>query len=344
MMHAPANEVAMASTVPTSPYKPGNVANSNPGSAQPTPYGTTAAPQAYGSQQTSRSGQTAVYGEDIHTVQPGETVASIALRYGYTSAKFREINEIGSNEIVRIGQQLKTTSCNCPVQEVAPASYGQPADAPQSYEQPAATPQAYGQQAPAPQAYGQPAAPAPQAYGNQPAANQPATQAYRTPQGYQAPQASPVPATSSPQAPAPTTITNNPNFGQVVPNASAPPSSTMGQLESRGNSAPQAQPTTNPATYNAYPAPATSPTQYQAPAPNQYQSPKPVPNAYGGTPVGVNTQPAVQPSNRAFHLVQEGESLFSISRRYGITTEQLRAFNKLGNGSVIVPFQKLYVN
>ena len=110
----------------------------------------------------------------------------------------------------------------------------------------------------------------------------------------------------------------------------------MGQLESRGNSAPQAQPTTNPATYNAYPAPAT--------APSQYQSPNPVPNAYGGTPVGVNTPPAVQPSNRAFHLVQEGESLFSISRRYGITTDQLRSLNKLDNGSVIVPFQKLYVN
>jgi LysM repeat protein len=321
MMNVPANEVAMAPTVPTTSYNPGNVANSNPGAAQPTPYGTAPATQAYGSQQTSRSGQTAVYGEDIHTVQPGETVASIALRYGYTSAKFREINEIGSNEIVRIGQQLKTTNCNCPVPEAAPAQ---------------TNPASYGQQTPAPQAYGQQQTPAPQAYGNQPATNQPATPAYRTPQGYQAPQASPVPATSSPQAPSATTITNNPNFGQVVPNASAPPSSTMGQLESRGNSAPQAQPTTNPATYNAYPAPAT--------APSQYQSPNPVPNAYGGTPVGVNTPPAVQPSNRAFHLVQEGESLFSISRRYGITTDQLRSLNKLDNGSVIVPFQKLYVN
>ena len=118
----------------------------------------------------------------------------------------------------------------------------------------------------------------------------------------------------------------------------------MGQLEARGN-APAAQPTTNPATYNAYPAPASAPNQYQAPnpAPTQYQSPNPVPNAYG-TPVGVNTQPAAQPNNRAFHLVQEGESLYSISRRYGITTDQLRALNRLDGGSVIVPFQKLYVN
>ena len=308
-MTVSANEVAMASTVPY-----------NPGAAQATPYATTAASQAYGFQQTARSSQAAVYGEDVHTVQPGETVASIALRYGYTSAKFREINEIGSNEVVRIGQQLKTTDCNCPVPEVAPA---------------VTSPASYGQPAAAPQSYGQPAA-APQSYGNQPAANQPTAQAYRTPDGYQAPQASPVPATSTAKAPAPARINNNPNFGMVVPNASAPPSSTMGQLESRGPTAPQAQPTTSPATYNPYLAPATAPTQYQ--------SPNPVPNAYGGTPVGVNTPPAAQPNNRSFHLVQEGESLFSIARRYGITTDQLRALNKLDNGSVIVPFQKLYVN
>lgn len=330
---APANAVALApnTTVPTVPYNAGSVANSNPGAAQPTPYNGTATPQAYGTQQTARDGQTAVYGEDTHMVQPGETVASIALRYGYTSAKFREMNDLGPNEVVRIGQQLKTTNCNCPVQEVAPApaAYGQPAATPQAYGQPAATPQAYGQQANVPN---------PQAYGNQEAGTQPATQAYRTPQGYQAPQAGPVPAVNTPKVPSPATITNNPNFGQVVPNASAPPSSTMGQLEARGNPTPAAPRTNtvpNPATYNSYPAPASAPTQYQ--------SPNPVPNAYG-TPVGVNTQPAAQPNNRSFHLVQEGESLFSISRRYGITTDQLRKLNNLDNGSVIVPFQKLYVN
>ncbi|TXF91255.1 LysM peptidoglycan-binding domain-containing protein [Neolewinella aurantiaca] len=333
-MSVPANEVAMAPapTVPTTPYNAGNVAYSNPGAAQPTPYSTTpATPQAYGAQQTARSGQAAVYGENLHIVQPGETVASIALRYGYTSAKFREMNDIGANEVVRIGQQLKTTDCNCPVQEAAPAEA-----APAAYGQPAATPQSYSQPAATPQAYGQPATASPQAYGNESGTAQPATPAYRTPQGYQAPQSAPVPATTTPKVAAPTTITNNPNFGQVVPNASAPPSSTMGQLEARGSTAPAAQPTNaNPATYNAYPAP--------APAPTQYQSPNPVPNAYG-TPVGVNTQPAAQPTNRAFHLVQEGESLYSIARRYGITTNQLRALNNLDNGSVIVPFQKLYVN
>ncbi|MEM9528505.1 MAG: LysM peptidoglycan-binding domain-containing protein, partial [Bacteroidota bacterium] len=106
-------------TVPTLPYNPGAVANSNPGAAQPTPYGggTVAAPQAYG--ETPKEGGAAVYGEDLHTVQPGETVASIALKHGFTSAKFREINGLGPNEFVKVGARLKTTDCNCPAPPAA---------------------------------------------------------------------------------------------------------------------------------------------------------------------------------------------------------------------------------
>ncbi|WP_020571925.1 LysM peptidoglycan-binding domain-containing protein [Neolewinella persica] len=330
------NAVALNPTVPTIPYNAGPVANSNPGAAQPTPYGTSpAAPVAYGSSaQTPRSGQTAVYGEDIHIVQPGETVASLALKYGFTSAKFREMNELGPNDIAQVGAQLKTSDCNCPAPvpvtpSAEPAAYGNQPPATQGYGQPAAVPQSYGQPAVAtPQAYGQATTPAP------------TPQAYRTPEGYQAPQTAPVPAMTTPQAPAQMTITNNPNFGQFVPNAAAPPSATMGQLEGRGTAAPDVS---NPATYNARPAPATAP----AAAPNtyQYNSPQPVPNAYG-TPVGATAPPATQQpaANRAFHLVQEGESLFSISRRYGLTTDQLRTLNNLDAGGVIVPFQKLYVN
>jgi LysM repeat protein len=329
------NATALNPTVPTRPYNAGPIATSNPGAAQPTPYGTSpATPQAYNN---TRGGQTAVYGEDIHIVQPGETVASVALKYGFTSAKFREMNELGPKDIAQVGAQLRTSDCNCPAPALPPiAPTTEPAA---DGNQAPTTPQAYGQPAATTtQAYGQPAVATPQAYGQ---ANTPATtpQAYRTPEGYQAPQTAPVPASTTPQVPAPTTITNNPNFGQFVPNASAPPTATMGQLEGRGTAAPTVS---NPATYNARPAPATAP----ATGPNTYQSasPQPVPNAYG-TPVGATAPPVTQPAaNRSFHLVQEGESLFSISRRYGLTTDQLRALNKLDAGGVIVPFQKLYVN
>ncbi len=318
-------EVPLSATVPTLPYNAGIVANSNPGAAQPTPYnGGVATPKAYGT--APQTGQAAVYGEDVHIVQPGETVASLALKYGFTAAKFREMNELGPNDIAQVGQQLKTSACNCPALP-EPAAYGNAPATPQSYGQPAATTTpAYNQPAPA-------ATPQPYGAGTIPAAS---PQAYRTPEGYRAPQTSPVPAATTPAAPTPMLITNNPNFGRVVEGASAPPTATMRELESRGNAAPA--PTTNPGSYNAYPAP--------APAPNSYQSssPQPVPNAYG-TPVGANAPQTAQPTAaRVYHLVQEGESLFAIARRYDLTTDQLRALNNLERGSVIVPFQKLYIN
>lgn len=51
---------------------------------------------------------------DYHTVRPGETVASIALKYGFTEDKFREINNLNRGQYVRIGEKLKVTDCNCP--------------------------------------------------------------------------------------------------------------------------------------------------------------------------------------------------------------------------------------
>ncbi|MFT7121001.1 MAG: LysM repeat protein [Neolewinella sp.] len=319
-------------TVPTLPYNPGNVAGANPGAAQPTPYGSVQEPR----------GGTSVYGEDAHMVQPGETVASLALRYGYTSAKFREINELGPNDVVRVGEQLKTSACNCPV--AVPAT--QPA-APTSYGTAPATPQPYGTQ-PTPQSY-YGTQPAVQPYGTQPAAvpsygqptygqpvPQPQVQPTGTPVGVGVPTyQAPTPAVTAPS------INNNPNFGQIVPNTSATPTATMGDLEARSGSSVPATP--NPSTYGSYPAPTGS---YPAPAsaPSTYGSQPASPSAYG-TPVGANSPTApTQPSNRSFHLVQEGETPYAIARRYGITTTKLRELNKLSPTDVIVPFQKLYVN
>lgn len=338
-------------TVPTLPYNPGNIANSNPGSTVPTPYngGTVQAPEAYGN--APKEGGAAVYGEDLHTVQPGETVASIALKHGFTSAKFREINGLGPNEFVKVGARLKTSDCNCPAPQPAAAAAAAPG------------PTAYGTApaagAPAPNAYGTAPAPttpyggvaAPRAYGA-PAAvtSTPPTQPTGTPVGATAPTFRP--ATASPAAAAPVqanprTIDNSPNFGQPVENASSAPTRTLRELESRGTTAaPTNRNSSNPATYGAYPAPLPMPAAAAtpAPAPATYGSlPTPSPNAYG-TPVGANYRAPTQPSNRSFHLVQEGESIFSISRRYGITTDELRQLNNLRAGDVIVPFQKLYVN
>jgi LysM repeat protein len=45
-----------------------------------------------------------------------------------------------------------------------------------------------------------------------------------------------------------------------------------------------------------------------------------------------------------YHKVQAGDTLYSISHRYGLTVEELRRLNKLAPGAVIHPDQKLMVS
>lgn len=52
----------------------------------------------------------------VHTVQAGETISSIAYKYGYATWKFMEFNNLKEDDILRIGQQLKTSHCICPEQ------------------------------------------------------------------------------------------------------------------------------------------------------------------------------------------------------------------------------------
>ncbi len=65
-----------------------------------------------------------------------------------------------------------------------------------------------------------------------------------------------------------------------------------------------------------------------------------VPNCQGGgQPV---TQPAPQPGGRT-HVVQRGETLFSIARRYGVTVEQIVTANNIANPSRIYVGQVLVI-
>jgi len=41
------------------------------------------------------------------------------------------------------------------------------------------------------------------------------------------------------------------------------------------------------------------------------------------------------------HEVSAGETLYSISRRYGLTVDQLRAYNNIGQDAAIRPGQRL---
>jgi LysM repeat protein len=49
-----------------------------------------------------------------HTFAAGETVATVASRYGYTEARFREMNGLSATDFPRIGQQLRTVDNAAP--------------------------------------------------------------------------------------------------------------------------------------------------------------------------------------------------------------------------------------
>jgi LysM repeat protein len=48
-------------------------------------------------------------------------------------------------------------------------------------------------------------------------------------------------------------------------------------------------------------------------------------------------------SKKRYHIVTAGETLYSISLKYGLTVKKIRLLNKLNDGFVIYPGQKLLV-
>lgn len=291
------------------------------------PRATTAAPTT-GAAPSVYAGPVAA-GPNQHVVQPGETAASLALRYGYTERRFREFNNLSQEGPLLIGQTLLTDHCNCapaytpaPVGSApAPSVYNTTPAAPQPYRAPAAAPQQT-----VPTTTNQPITLPTSPYGDPRPDAAPTT--------YSAPATSPAPAYQPPRTyPQPYT---QPQTGSYTPKGvtapttqlpnypSAPPARTMTQLESR-------------------PAPVTYGNQQQLSNPNVGTP------MTGGAPSaaptnGGATAPLQSPFNRSVHIVQEGDSIYTIAQRYGISTAELRRLNHLQPSETIVPFQKLYVN
>lgn len=276
------------------------------GSPVPTAVPTTmsrgpATPQPYQNPATSPS----TPAEQQHIVQPGETVASIALKYGYTEAKFREINGLGTNEFIRIGQRLQTDDCNCP-------PGGGSATTP-------AGPTAYGTGVVSPQNYVAPSTP-----GGTPVG--PTSSGYRAPTGYQPTSPSTVvnPNTYSPQTYNNRTTTTQPRGSSLSinndPSGFSPNSAVIPQV------------------YQA-PSPQSMSSLESSGTPRIGGGTIGAPTTYG-SPVS-NAQPA---ATRAVHVVQEGESLYGIAQRYALTVDQLRQLNGLSRADIIIPFQRLYIN
>lgn len=114
-------QVQQGQIIPQSPLG----VNNRPAVNTPAPYDNYTAPRGISSyEQQQRLNQTEAAWKtsksDYHVVAPGETVASIALKYGFTEARFRDINNMQATEMVRIGQPLRITDCptgTSPIQE-----------------------------------------------------------------------------------------------------------------------------------------------------------------------------------------------------------------------------------
>ncbi len=68
----------------------------------------------------------------VHTVQIGETVASLAYMYGYTEERFRKMNGLGANEQIMAGQILRSSDCVCPTLESSTSNQPLPYEAKQA--------------------------------------------------------------------------------------------------------------------------------------------------------------------------------------------------------------------
>lgn len=118
-------------TINTNRVNPGTVINPNPlvdrrpAVTVPAPYENTLAARGIPQQNIDNTNAAWRANEDYHVVERGETIASIALKYGFTEARLRDINGMTRTEVVKIGQPIKINECP-PVNNYnnAPNEYG----------------------------------------------------------------------------------------------------------------------------------------------------------------------------------------------------------------------------
>lgn len=266
--------------------------------------------------------------EDMHIVRPGETVASIALEYGYTSKKFREINELGANDIVKVGQRLKTTDCDCAT------STSQRSVVPNQVPS-TPTPNNYNNSTGGRLAPNDLVARTPAAATTTNVINPGSSQVVVRNSGGLTTYSSPTVPVTTNRSP----VTDYNAIPNSYENTTA--KRTMSSLE-ENRSTPRA--IGNATDFGSPVAPANTANTNR---PQAYGSPYPSPN----TPISYDAVRTSKPdeyyqpasTQRRIHVVASGESLYGIARRYGTTPEQLRRLNNLGPSDPIIEYQNLYI-
>nr|MBX2876279.1 LysM peptidoglycan-binding domain-containing protein [Saprospiraceae bacterium] len=273
------------------------------------PYNTTYRPNAANNNTVTNDVLTARGGQNTYVVKPGDTVASLAMRFGYTESKFRTMNNLGNNDYVKIGEELKTSDCNCPTQNNnIPVT-----ETPQEFN-------VVQQETPIQNN---------NSFTSQPAVENPTTER-RYPVNFND---TPIQTTSS--------TPYIPQNEEAYRNSTSSPSPLYSPrgVQTGNTNASSSLFDTEQTNNNT----SRQPSPYDAIIPNSFDTYSPITagekdQATRGVDLNRNN------ANRRQHVVQDGENIFQIARMYNITTERLRSLNGLELGEVIIPTQKLYVD
>lgn len=283
-----------------------------------------------------------------HIVRPGETAASIALRYGYTEQRFREFNNLGANEMPKIGQALKTSDCDCPQTSSSTITQMGPAIPAPGYN-----PNAYASTQPrVGSPYNDLGLPAqqPTTSGSliqrtaQPAGSTESfdeddlnrTSNYST-QEYDY-RNTPL-FLDRPGAPATTTTTTATYYQPPSPATTTPGRTYSPQGDSytiTGNRIDSGGGAGSTASKGAISSSFSSRSPAAGGAVQEYGAIT--------SRISDNATSSSNGSRRTVYVVKEGDNLYRIARMYGMTVERLRSINNLGAGEVIIPYQKIYLD
>jgi LysM repeat protein len=244
------------------------------------------------------------------------------LLYGYTAQKFRDINGLKSNDVLKVGQRLKTSDCDCPatIGQVNTASPATIASSPT-----AVVPAAYNV-----------------AGGRIETTS--ATLTARTPAAAAA--SSPVFA-ANPQVP----VNNSSGLPAALPyNSPSVPGAGQRTASDYDAVVPMSFENTSRSVNGMESRAIGSGTDFGSPVASANRSPLPAPNtpiAYGANQNAAATAPAPTTkaaNQRRVHIVTAGESLYGIAKRYGTTPERLRQLNQLGPNDPIMEYQSIYLD
>ncbi len=320
-----------------------------------------------------------------HQVQPGETVASVALEYGYTEARFRDMNNLGPNDFLKIGQTLKTTDCppSSPAGDLTPRGIQQPDNLMSSNVYPPttivpSTDPLTGTAATLPTGTNTSSLPtgnttaAQSSYTPPPVSTPPS--ATFDPYGSNVPdfhnlppvdQETNVPSTGTATLPGGVTLPSGGGAGPYPNSDYFPPASSQpsNELQPRGptlptNSAAQPAATSPPSNNSVFgtPIPTTGAQPGSVPVPvtaDPFSSTDPAPgynnnsaqvypSSYNYQNSGGSTnQPA---SYKRTYVVQDGDTIDSIAKRFGTTPDRLRAINNLDRHEILIPYKRIYID